>query len=465
MKTQGQATPSKSAPAATEAAQTFWQPSVIWPLVTGLAVGLFVGREVGTPGASAPVAAAIEAPSPTPSPSAAPAAPAAARAPSGDVAAAKFTLAAHSPRKGPKAAKVTLVEISDFECPFCSRAAATVAELQKKYEKDVAFVFVNQPLAFHKNAVPAARAALAANRQGKFWPYHDKLFANQQALGEPELAKYAAEVGLDLKKWRKDYADPAIAAAVDADKKMSDAVGASGTPTFLINGRKLVGAKPADAFSAIIDEELKKADALIAKGTAKEAVSQKLTEEALAAAPAPGAPPARVEVPIGAAPVKGPANAPITIVEFSDFECPFCNKIPPVLKQLEADYKGKVRIAFKHLPLPFHKNAPLAAEASLAAHEQGKFWPFHDKLFENQQSLDRASLEKFAAELGLDARKFKAALDSGKFRAQVQKDAQQAASVGATGTPTFFINGTRFVGAQPLEAFKRVIDEELKRAS
>ncbi|HVG58690.1 MAG TPA: DsbA family protein, partial [Hyalangium sp.] len=127
-------------------------------------------------------------------------------------------------------------------------------------------------------------------------------------------------------------------------------------------------------------------------------------------------------------------------------------------------YGNEVRVVFRHQPLSFHPQAQLAAEASMAAHEQGKFWEFHDKLFENQRALTRPDLEKYAGELGLDVAKFKAALDSKKFEAYVKKDAEDGASVGANGTPTFFINGRTVVGAQPFDNFKRVIDEELKKA-
>ena len=142
------------------------------------------------------------------------------------------------------------------------------------------------------------------------------------------------------------------------------------------------------------------------------------------------------------------------MVAFSDFQCPFCSRAVPTLKQIEDKYKGKVRIAFKHLPLPFHDKAQLAAEASMAANEQGKFWEYHDKLFANQQALDRPSLEKYAQELGLNMAKFKAALDSGKYKKKVEDDAKQGAAVGASGTPTFFVNGKKLVGAQPFDAFK-----------
>ena len=133
------------------------------------------------------------------------------------------------------------------------------------------------------------------------------------------------------------------------------------------------------------------------------------------------------------------------------------------LAGIEEAYKGKVRIAFKHQPLPFHSNAEPAAEAAMAANEQGKFWEMHDKLFANQQALDRPSLEKYAQEIGLNMNKFTAALDSGKFKDKVDSDAKEGAAVGATGTPTFFINGTRLVGAQPADKFKELIDAELKK--
>ena len=115
---------------------------------------------------------------------------------------------------------------------------------------------------------------------------------------------------------------------------------------------------------------------------------------------APAAPEGKQNIKLGDAPVKGPASAKVTVVAFSDFQCPFCSRAVPVLKQIEDEYKGKVKIAFKQLPLPFHDKAHLAAEAALAANEQGKFWQMHDKLFANQQALDRPSLEKYAEELG-----------------------------------------------------------------
>ncbi|AKQ66869.1 Periplasmic thiol:disulfide interchange protein DsbA [Myxococcus hansupus] len=385
----------------------------------------------------------------------------------------KIEIPTDSPSFGPATAKVTIVEWSDFECPFCSRVGPSLAKIKEAYPNDVRVVFRHQPLPFHPNAKLAAEASHAAHEQGKFWEYHDKLFANQKALDRASLEKYAQELGLNISKFKGALDQGKFKAKVEADSSAGNAVGANGTPTFFINGREFVGAQPFESFKRVIDEEIGKADKLLAAGTKPADLYAKINAENVANAPkaaegaAPGAPaePPVQKVDVGNAPVKGEKNAPITIVAFSDFECPFCSRVVPTLKQLEDQYGAKIKVAFKNQPLPFHANAKPAAAAALAAHEQGKFWEYHDKLFANQRALDRASLEKYAQELGLNMDKFKAAMDQGKFNAQIEADMAQASSLGANGTPTFFINGRTLIGAQPVDAFKRVIDEELKKGA
>ncbi|MHA7629984.1 DsbA family protein [Corallococcus sp. M7] len=382
-------------------------------------------------------------------------------------AAKKIEIPADSPSFGPATAKVTIVEWSDFECPFCSRAVPTLNKIKETYGKDVRVVFRHQPLPMHSHAKIAAAASMAAHEQGKFWEMHDKLFANQRALERGDLEKYAQELGLDMNKFKAALESSKISAKVEADSSAGMAVGANGTPAFFINGRFLSGAQPFEAFKPLIDQEIAKADKALAAGTKAEDLYAKLNQDnvnAVPAAPAAPAEPAVQKVEVGNAPVRGPKNAPVTIVAWSDFECPFCSRAVPTLEQVEKVYKGKVKIAFKHQPLPFHQNAKLAAVASMAANEQGKFWEMHDKLFANQRALDRASLEKYAEELKLNVPKFKADLDSGKFDKQIEADMADGSAKGANGTPTFFINGRTLVGAQPFEAFKKVIDEELKKA-
>jgi protein-disulfide isomerase len=174
----------------------------------------------------------------------------------------------------------------------------------------------------------------------------------------------------------------------------------------------------------------------------------------------------RVEVSLDDDPIKGDANAPVTIVEFSDFQCPFCGRFyKQTLPLIEKEYinTGKVKLIFRDFPLNFHENAQKAAEAAECADEQGKFWEYHDKIFENQKKLDMTSLKGYAAEIGLDIEKFDSCIDTGKYSSEVQKDFNDGSRYGVSGTPTFFINGIKLVGAYPFDAFKQIIDAELTK--
>ncbi len=154
--------------------------------------------------------------------------------------------------KGPEDAKVTIIEFSDFQCPFCSQAAALVKQVTDAYPKDVKVVYKNYPLPFHKEAMPAAKAAIAAGKQGKFWDMHDKLFANYRNLGEEFFAKAAEDIGLDVAKFKADMASPEVQALVSAEMKEAQAAGVRGTPTFFINGKKPQG-RSFELYKGIID--------------------------------------------------------------------------------------------------------------------------------------------------------------------------------------------------------------------
>jgi protein-disulfide isomerase len=163
-------------------------------------------------------------------------------------------------------------------------------------------------------------------------------------------------------------------------------------------------------------------------------------------------------------PAKGPANAPVQIVEFSDFECPFCSRVGPTLQQIEKTYGDKVQIVFRQFPLPIHRNARKAGEASLCANEQGKFWEMHDLMFGDQKSLGVDGLKEKASRIsGIDATAFNTCLDSGKYAATIDKDLEEGAQAGVDSTPAFFVNGRFVLGAAPFENFAEIIDEELKR--
>jgi protein-disulfide isomerase len=378
----------------------------------------------------------------------------------------------NSPVKGAKAPKVTIVEFSEFQCPFCGRVGPTIKQIEETYKDDVAIVFKHLPLPFHNNAEGAAIAAIAAQEQGKFWQMHDKMFANQQALDRPNLEKYAQEVGLDMTKFKAALDAPTkYKDKISEDSALGAQIGATGTPTFFINGRKLVGAQPFNSFQAAIDEEIKKADAKLKEGVARNDLYASLTknglEKAAAPAPSPAAPaeanPTTVyKADISGAPVKGAVkDALVTIVQFSDYQCPFCSRVEPTMDKILEDYKGKVRVVWRDFPLSFHPNAMPAAILARVAGEHGKFWEMHKKLFDNQRALERADLEKYAAELGLPAGKVKAALDSKKYEKEIQADIAMGSKIGVQGTPASFINGIFVSGARPYESFKAEIDKQL----
>jgi protein-disulfide isomerase len=176
-----------------------------------------------------------------------------------------------------------------------------------------------------------------------------------------------------------------------------------------------------------------------------------------------------IRVPVEAAtytaPVQGPAAAPITIVEFSDFQCPFCSRLKPTLDQVKQKYGDKVRIVFRQYPLPIHNNAPKAAEASLCANDQGKFWEMHDAMFADQQGLAPDALKAKATKIGLKADQFASCLDTGKHADEVKKDIAAGSAAGVNGTPAMFVNGRFISGAVPLDDITKVIDDELKKSA
>ncbi|MFH1017843.1 MAG: DsbA family protein [Pseudomonadota bacterium] len=171
----------------------------------------------------------------------------------------------------------------------------------------------------------------------------------------------------------------------------------------------------------------------------------------------------RLEVGLGENPVKGNAKASITIVEFSDFQCPFCKRAEVTVDQVMKEYKGKVKLYFRDFPLGFHPNAKPAAIAARCAGEQGKFWEFHGKLFDKQELGDE-KYKKYAGELSLNMDKFNACLTSPKIAASVDKDMEAGSDLGVSGTPAFFIDGIMLSGAVPYSEFKEILDDEIRLA-
>lgn len=363
--------------------------------------------------------------------------------------------------------KILIEEFSDFQCPYCSRAYTTIKKIQNDYAGKVQLKYLHFPLVqIHPNAQKAAEAAECAKDQGKFWEMHDKMFENQQALSVDNLKAYAKDLGLDANKFNTCLDSGVKKAIVDKDQQDGVARGVSGTPTFFINGQKLVGAQPYESFKTIIDG--------ILSGNAPAQPQQNTP-------PAQPTQPQSYQGTIDDDPIKGDKNAKVVIIEWSDFQCPYCKRFfTDTESQIMKEYvdTGKVRFVYRDYPLSFHQNAQVSAEASECADEQGKYWEFHDVLFTKGSGdgtgLDAASLKQYAADLKLDTSKFNTCLDSKKFASEVQKDMSEGSTAGITGTPGFVVGiiqsdgktvvGEKVSGAQPFANFKAVIDAQLAKA-
>lgn len=373
-----------------------------------------------------------------------------------------------APSFGPADALVTMVMFAEFECPFSGRAVPTLVELKQHYGDDLRIVFRHFPLDFHAQARPAARAAWAAHQQGQFWPMFDWLFANQARLGPAVYSAMATQLELDVERFERDMESAAANQALDSDVLEGQRIGVQGTPNFFINGRLVAGAQPLADFQLVIDAALAEAQALVDAGTPRADVYAVLMADGLEAAPvvaAPGRatpdPSVEMWVPIDDAAVDGSPNALVTIVIFSEFQCPFCSRVTPTLERVQETYGDDVRLVFRHRPLDFHDRALPAALAAVAAQNQGQFWEYSELLWANQHNLEEADLENYASQLGLDMERFRADRASAEARARIEADLALAERLAATGVPQFFVNGMRLRGAQPYEAFETLIDAQL----
>ncbi len=378
------------------------------------------------------------------------------------------------PAKGPASAKAVLVQFCDFGCGFCGKVAPTIKELEKNYGDRLRVVFRQFPLNPDRTKL-AAEASVEAHVQGRFWQYHDKLFANSQALGRADLERYAQEIGLDMARFRTALDNRMHSSVVEADMALGRSAGVSGTPTFVLNGYQFSGALPVDQFSKMIDDALagrpvsrpaqrgaagadgapqaprktglERADleryaaqagldaaafktaldggaykrapdadialsrqagvtgtptfligGQIVSGAKPFEQFAEMIDRALRGEPT-GDPQARDVSPDlarrlateGGPAAVGPEGAALTIVQFCDFECPFCRRVFPTVKQIRERYGDRVRMVFRQFPLDFHPKARPAHEGALAAHAQGKFWEYYSAVYDALTALAGAA--------------------------------------------------------------------------
>jgi protein-disulfide isomerase len=374
-------------------------------------------------------------------------------------------------------APVQIVEYTDYQCPFCQQhAVETMPRMITEMVENgrVHYVLKDLPLdQIHPNARPAAKAARCAGEQEAHQEMHDALFAEQarwvNATGDEVgavFADMAGDLGLDPETFTACFESDRLDAAIQANVDEALAFGVNSTPSFFINGYLLSGAQPYEVFEQVVawgeNGELEtQIEASIRASLAAQQAQQQQQQQ-------PPQPTGPVDVPVGDAFAIGSPDAPITIVEYTDFQCPFCSRhfteTYPKIKEAYVD-TGIVRYVFKDFPLTsIHPQAFLAAEAARCAGEQDAFLEMHDMLFAKQGEWngrnDAATIfTGYAEEMGLDPTVFGECLESHRFQAAVQSDLDEGLALGIRGTPTFFINGYLVSGAQPIEAFDQAVQQ------
>lgn len=347
--------------------------------------------------------------------------------------------------QGAADAPVTIVEYSDFECPYCARYfTETYPQIKEQYidTGQVRYIFRHFPLTSHSQARPAAQATECAGEQGKFWEMHDALFENQASwAGNAEapalFVGLAEELGLDGAEFEACLSSEKYAARVQEDLDAGIADGVDGTPGFFVNGVALSGAQPFAAF-------------------------QQQIEYFLAGGQAPA-----LEIPADSYRSMGQADAPVVITMFSDYECPACasieTQIMPAVIERYVD-TGQARLVFREFPLSsIHPNAQKAAEAAVCAGEQDRYWEMHDELFASRSEWTAeadpgAKLKELADRLGLDTGAFAQCLDSGQATGVVEAELLAGQAMGVNATPYFFVGDLPIRGGLAADAFGQIIE-------
>lgn len=398
------------------------------------------------------------------------------------------------PYKGATQPLVTIVEFSDFQCPYCAQMSANLDRIVTAYPNDVRLVFKHFPLPMHADAQPGARATLAAHEQGKFWQMHDRLFANQRAMKPTDVLRYAEEIGLNVQQFksRRDAAD--LTQRVADDLALGQTLGVSGTPAVFVNGKPLRGNQPLDKLKAVVEQERRLALGLLEAGSKRNEVYARIMKGATAlqaAAPVEDATPKAVDTARAAKPVppplkgvpsqvspptnfavpvdkmtavRGPADALVTIVEFGTITCETCKKMHSVVEGVLARHP-EVRFAFRQLPNTDQVIEERTAKSLLAAIDQDKFWALHAKLVE-AGTYDARKLNELVASAGLDDAEFRASLLGPRLADRIELDAATArAHDGSAAAPLFFVNGRALSGTPNAADFERLIAEESKKAT
>jgi protein-disulfide isomerase len=432
-----------------------------------IALILLLGTALSGCGGKPPASSAKDAP-----PTDAPAASAGVRAPGEP--ATPLPVEADDGRTGSDQADVTLIAFLDYECRYCREAFDVLGRLRAKYPNESLRIAIKHlPLEGHPMALPAAIAAQAVMDEAgaeAFFEFSALAFENQADLSYAGLADWADQVGVTRSVYNEAVASEATLEKVATDARLAWRRGAEATPTVFVNGR-LIDTVPGDGeLALVIDEELAKMRAEPGDWAARYARRVTSNAEASLAQALLAEDPADYRVPVAGSATLGSPDAPVTVVVFTDYQCPYCKRADVTLEALAARYPKDVRLVFKHLPLAFHASARPAArlaEAVRQAKGDAAFFATSKRLFELSPQLGEDNLLLVGREQGLDTKVVKAAIagEDAAIEDRIERDLELADDVEAAGTPHVFINGKRIPGARPLEHFEAVVLAEKRRAA
>jgi protein-disulfide isomerase len=390
-----------------------------------------------------------------------------AEAPASDAEAA-LPVSPTTPAKAAPDALVTVLMFGDLECRHTRSAYQTLSELERLFPGDLRIAWRHRPLREHGHARDAAIFAAALHSDDgptAFWRLVGDVSRSGDAASREFLDRWASGQERAFSGFRAPTDTASAAARVDEDLALAGRFGIRETPTLFINGLRVRGDRPLDELRGVVTRELREARALVGAGVSPSFIyTTRVTKNLIGIGPEV---PERTCPPLEKSPRRGADRALVTMVVFSDYECPFCRRMHPALKRLEAKYASVLSIVWKNLPLAQHSNAASAARLALGARAAGgdaSFWLVHDRLFQTESPLDSAALEGVARGAGVDAGSLLQAVRRGDHQSEIDADVAVARRLGVTGTPTLFVNGRRIGGAQPLSSFESLIREELQAA-
>jgi protein-disulfide isomerase len=387
----------------------------------------------------------------------------------------------HAPVLGPPDALVTIVEFSEFSCATCPAAEAMLKALRSKHGDKLRLAWKNAPQEFRAASEPAAEAALEVRAQKgepAFWDAHDRFLANESELLNGKAAdvdaivQIAREAGADADRVRTAIARHAYKAEIEEDLDLAEDLNVETTPFFFINGRRLEGTQPQERFERMIDEEIQKAQDVVARGTPPSDVYETMVKDG----PGPWQPaymPLPQSLPAGD-PTLGSPNATTTVHMWSDYQCANCSAVERMMFALQKDYGDRIRFVWHDLPLPRHKDARRMAHAGREAYEQKGargFWAMHDAIANHPEVPTSSDLDAFAGNLKLDMSRWNAALGGSTHTSEIAADERAAAEDGILETPAFLVTagkskqGTFVSATEYASKLRRVVERALDEAT